>query len=122
MFNVEKPPVQVLNEFQQQFVLEYDKYLDNNNFVEIDLVNVKDSRWNFLQRGDDYEAFKLQRGPSWASARQSKHYQLLLPDGTYRTETDEIIFGTYFFYSQTMIESSREVQTWPILLSDFGGL
>lgn len=122
LFNADKEPVQILNSFQQQFIIDFDKYHDNNNFVEIDLVNVKDNRVNFLQGGDDYEAFKVQRGPSWLSARQSKHNQILLPNGTYITETAQMVFGTYFFYSQTMIESSREVFTWPFLLSDFAGL
>lgn len=41
----------IINSFQQQFVVKLDDYRDNNNFLELDSINIKRDRFLFLEQG-----------------------------------------------------------------------
>lgn len=96
-------------------------YLDNNNFIEIEKVNIKESRIFFLEGGHEGQAFQIQRGPSWKSDFLHLSFKVRLPNGTFVSQKYHQIFGSYYFLSENMIETSLSVMTWPVLISDFGG-
>lgn len=47
--NRKMDPIILVNTFQQQFMLDNEYYIDNNNFIEIETVTLKTSRFFFLE-------------------------------------------------------------------------
>lgn len=108
----------------QQIQIFYDRYTDNNNYVEYDKVTTKDSRIDFLSQGYKYDAFKLERGSFWIGKPLKRERTLTDDNGKtfYTSPESHTIFGAYYFYSSNMWESSREARNWFQVLSDVGGL
>ena len=46
----------------------------------------------------------------------------IVPDGEFKVLFQQVLFGTYFFYSQEKIEHFREVYTYVNILTELGGL
>lgn len=107
----------------KQFQLDIDKYFDNNNFVEWDQINLKDNRFFFLESGSDFDAMNVKNNPIFVSNKIVSHINLFdLDKKVFFNVTRHELFGSFYFYSNIKIESSRTVMTFPILLSEFGGL
>lgn len=116
--------VQSENVLLQQIQVFYDRYTDNNNYVEYDKVTTKDSRVNFLSSGETFDAFKVERGHTWLGRPLKRQRKLTEDNGKtfFMSNQSHTIFGAYYFYSSNMWESTREARNWFHVLSDAGGL
>lgn len=116
--------IESVNVILQQVQIFYDKYIDNNNYVELDEVNIKDSRFDFTSEGENFYAFKIDRGPTWTGNPLARSRLVTEDNGKtfFTAPKSHTIFGAYYFYSENMWESTREARNWFHVLSDVGGL
>ena len=94
-----------------QFALDVGKYADNNHFIRINHVFTEDSRWNPISSKRKFKFYDI-------DARQMTSYisnQFVINGkfenkvkGTVEDKKMRLIFGQYFFYSQTLLEHRRE--------------
>lgn len=60
--------------------------------------------------------------PAWIGPSVNWTKEITFDGVSYKNETNLVIFGTYFFLSDDMLEHSRQVYTIIQVISDFGGL
>ena len=68
--NLNQNPLITQNLFHSQFVLNLDRYRDNNNFLRVNNVETNDHRWNFVARENEYEFVDYVMNPIWESSSE----------------------------------------------------
>ena len=115
--------MKIADNFHSQFVLNYDKYLDNNNYVRFNLVKTKDDRVNFLAGYKYYYFLDNVAYPQWTGSRwdHTDNVTYSEREGTVNVHYKQI-FGAYFFYNEERVEHSRKAQDWLRVFGQVGGL
>ena len=102
-------PLVTVDKFHSQFQLSVGKYRDNNNFMEYNSVEAQDDRY-LISRKFNYSFLSVTINPSWESETAFMKYESITTDGVkYEDISSEVLFGAYFFLSETKIEHTREV-------------
>ena len=81
--NYGQKPTSVIDTFQSQFMLDVDKYIDNNNFLRYNEATTFDYRYSAYRIPKVYQFFDLTANPVWTGEKIS---------GVYNTTKD---FKTY---------------------------
>ena len=119
---IDKSPLRIADAFNSQFQLNLEEYRDNNNFLQFNDVTTQVSRWN--PYGEEvYKFFKVIAGPVWISTSYTSE-QYVSTDGgkTYDNEEEVMLFGTYFFLSNTRTIHMRSLYNIVRFLSEIGGI
>lgn len=115
-------PLKAQDNFHSQFHINLDSYLDNNNFFRINKVRDKFNRWNPFQYLE-FTYIDIQSNPRWNGLQAMVDYNISRDNGkTFQLETNQILFGSYFFLSEEIIQYNRKLFNFVDLLSDIGGL
>jgi hypothetical protein len=68
LYHGSKVYVKKINEMTKQFMPDPTKYIDTNNFIDLEKVSTKDSRLNFLQAGSTELGVHIVRGSEYSSS------------------------------------------------------
>jgi len=83
-------------------------YRDNNNFVNLNSVTTRDERLNFLAGPRNFTFVDISTAPPWVSNHMNHKILNTTTDGiTYKDDTVDMLYGTYFFLSYTRTEHTR---------------
>ena len=83
-------------------------YRDNNNFVNLNSVTTRDERLNFLKPPLNFTFVDITTAPPYVSVQANHNTINTTTDGiTYKDDTVDMLYGTYFFLSYTRTEHTR---------------
>ena len=68
--NLEMNPLITQNIFHSQFVLNLDRYRDNNNFLRINEVETNDARLNIFKEASMFQFVDYVLNPIWESSSE----------------------------------------------------
>jgi hypothetical protein len=91
--------------FHSQFLLSYDQYRDNNNFVRHNALKYTINRWSLAPEEYNNEYLDFEPFPNWIG--DTFHWPLnSTRDGglTWKMEEFHMVFGVYFFLSEDKVE------------------
>ena len=104
-------------------MLDYDKYRDNNNFLEYNIAKLYVEKINVFKAPLEYKFLSLIQKPSWEGLPQVRIENLIDKEGNdLGVEEVENIFGMYFFFASTKNEYTKKIDTIWDLMSQCGGL
>ena len=77
------------------------QYRDNNNFIKLNTAKSSDSRNPLVSKSRAYYFLNSVANPIWIG-KTSKQPENITDDGglTWKQDTDELLFGSYFFLSE----------------------
>lgn len=105
--NIGKRPVQSVDQFHSQFVLNQNEYRDNNNYIVFNKVTTHDDKWA-LSKQTQYTFLSFKQMPFWTSALYLKDEMISTDGGSTEINTkDNLMLGLYFFVDDYRIEHTR---------------
>ena len=97
--------------FHSQFVLEYDKYRDNNNYVRPNSLQFTINRWSLDPEEFQDSFLDSVASPPWVADDPYIWRLNVTRDGgsTFKFETYRMVFGVYFFLSEDKVEQFKNL-------------
>lgn len=91
--------------FHSQFLLNYDQYRDNNNFVRYNTLKFTINRWSLAPAEFVNEYLDMVAYPNWVGERVSMTINCSRDGGSsWKNEELQLLFGIYFFLSDDRVE------------------
>ena len=104
--------------FHSQFKINTKSYVDNNNFMRLNVVRIQDQRYQFLKRYHYVEFFDITQSPQWISDEPFEYTNSISLDGiNYKKVYQKMLYGSFFFLSEDMVHHNKDVQTLLDILS-----
>ena len=96
--------------FHSQFLLDYEKYRDNNNFIRHNSLKFTTNRWSLAPQEFDQEFLDYTAFPTWVGDNFRWPLNTSRDGGkTWTVERYTMVFGAYFFLSEDKVEQYKMV-------------
>ena len=117
-------PTIVYIQFFQQFMIEIDRYIDNNNFLRKNVIETKNNIVSSLLDNYEFSYYDVIQKPTW-SVRQrffNKNHLTTYDGINYSLQDRQIYYGCFFFLNNEMLVHEKQVYTVAQFISEIGGL
>ena len=92
-------------QFHSQFILYYDQYRDNNNFIRHNQFTFTIDRWTLAPKQYEAEFLDYTPYPTWVGDTFVWQLNSTRDGGlTWKVEEFNMVFGVYFFLSEDKVE------------------
>lgn len=108
--------------FLFQFQADLEKYIDNNNFVRLNSVLSQNERFRIWKEPQHTRFIDLTSAVSWSGSAFIDTYNWKRDGVNLRQEDHQLLFGTYFFLADEVVEYQHSVMHIFDCLSSVGGL